>query len=66
MEPEIVRKYIADNGFRTLSDLREHFADKEMLAMMLNFLCEKNIVWKIRVKMPNGSCEEIYYIPCSL
>jgi len=66
MNPEEIRKFITENGYRTLSELRAQFkGDSGLLEMTLTFLVERTMVRKIKVQLMSG-CEDIYYIPCSL
>lgn len=54
MDQEQVYKYIAQVGYRTLTELKEEFkeADPEVLSMTLNFLIEKKGVQKATFQGP--------------
>jgi DNA-binding MarR family transcriptional regulator len=60
-----IRKFIADKGYRTMSEIAAQFtSDQEMLSMNLTFLVEKNMVRKVKVQTPSTQ-EDLYYISCS-
>jgi len=69
MEHSDIEKFIEINGYRTLSDLKDHFihsdTDEEILMMNLTYLQKREGVRRIKFKIENGRppSEEIYYIP---
>lgn len=65
MNHDDIRRFIAEKGYRTMTEIAAQFnGDQEMLAMNLTFLVEKNMVRKAKIQMP-ASSEDLYYIPCS-
>lgn len=54
MDQEQIYRYIAQMGYRTLTELKEEFkeADPEVLSMTLNFLIEKRGVQKTSFQGP--------------
>ena len=65
MEYTDIKKFIADKGYRTLDELKEHFAtdDQEILTSQLAFLVSKNSVRRAKFQSPENASDELYYVP---
>ena len=64
MEHEVMRAFIAENGYKTLTEIKAKFTeeDMEIVEMKLTFLVEKNKVRKAEFNGPEGN-DFLYYIP---
>ena len=61
-----LKNYIAEVGYRTLSEIKEKFAEDnpEVLSMSLSFLTTRNQIKRIKYqKQSKVENEELFYIP---
>jgi DNA-binding HxlR family transcriptional regulator len=65
MEYTDIKKFIADKGYRTFNELKEHFSneDQEILTSQLAFLVSRNSVRRAKFQSPENLSDELYFIP---
>lgn len=63
MDREEILNYVGETGYKTLSQLKEHFAGSNMEIMdaSIEALVQKNRLRRVRVGVPIN--EPLYYVP---
>lgn len=61
-----LKGYIAEVGYRALSEIKKKFAEEnpEILSLNLSYLISKNIIRQINFQKSKEANEELFYIPC--
>lgn len=64
MDLQDLRKFISQKGFKTLTEVKEHFKaeDQEIVAMHLDYLNNNGTIKKVYFTVDNES-NLLYYIP---
>jgi hypothetical protein len=64
MEFNDIKTFVAQKGFRTLTEIKENFSkeDQEVLKSHLDYLTSKNSLKKVKYTDPSG-VSELYCIP---
>lgn len=60
-----LKNYIAEVGYRTLSEIKEKFASEnpEILSLTMSYLITRNQIRQIRFQKSKVENEELFYIP---
>lgn len=64
MQPEELREFIQEVGYRTLTEIRQRFSDhpEEVIQMHLKYMMDKGMSRKIEFDS-HGEREVLYYAP---
>jgi hypothetical protein len=60
-----LKTYIAEVGYRTLSEIKEKFASEnpEILSLTMSYLTTRNQIKQIKYQKSKEENEELFYIP---
>jgi hypothetical protein len=63
METKDLLKFIVDNGYRTLEEIKKQYSDEdpEVLETQLSYMASKNNIRKITYQTSDGKVGDLFY-----